>query len=343
MRAVFFALIVTLLPQVSYSQCSTSDGIEWEYRASDNISNEMAGQRAVWLLVTASIMKAPGDPCYAFVQSEAWIWTLGGPTVIVDLVQAIATASAQGEFYGLWKGHARNWYVFRHLDQYDVWRMPGDTDVYKYLGAPPRTDEERCVEQGFDWECDSGLGCYCNRENCPILLNPQRSVYHLTSARSGVRFDINANGRRERVAWTNQSEEAGWLALDRNGNGLIDDGSELFGNATRKSDGTRAVDGFDALIDLDGGPTRSDGTIDASDEVYSRLRLWVDRNHNGVSEPDELSSLSEAGISAINLAYSKLGRKDGHGNRFEYFGTFLVKKRGVDIERVMVDVILATR
>src|SRR5262249_36088373 len=113
-------------------------------------------------------------------------------------------------------------------------------------------------------------------EISPIVINLKNDStdLHLTSAIDRVPFDLGGDGAREQVSWTAPGSAVAFLVLDRNGNGIIDDGSELFGTATRKRDGTFAANGFAALADLDGG---SDGKIDASDPIYSQLRLWVDR------------------------------------------------------------------
>jgi len=129
------------------------------------------------------------------------------------------------------------------------------------------------------------------------------------------------------MSWTDRSE--GLLALDRNGNGRIDDGSELFGNATRLSGGSRASNGYLALAELDspifGG--NGDGHIDSTDAVYSSLRLWVDRNHDGISQPEELMTLTQAGIERIGLEYRRSPRTDRYGNRFRFVGRAWKKDR----------------
>jgi hypothetical protein len=86
--------------------------------------------------------------------------------------------------------------------------------------------------------------------------------------------------------------------MDRNGNGTIDDGSELFGDSTIKSDGSPATGGFDALADLD---SNSDGIIDANDEAFEQLRVLTDANGDGVFEKNEYITLEEAGIASIDL------------------------------------------
>ena len=89
----------------------------------------------------------------------------------------------------------------------------------------------------------------------PILVSPQHDGLHLTSAEDGVLFDIDGDGVLDRVPWTEAGSDDAWLAMDRNGNGIIDDGSELFGNYTPAFAGQRepfARSGFDALNFLQG-------------------------------------------------------------------------------------------
>jgi hypothetical protein len=154
----------------------------------------------------------------------------------------------------------------------------------------------------------------------------------------GVLFDINADGRPDRVAWTEGTSDVGFLAMDRNHNGRIDNGSELFGSATIMSDGHRAPNGFEALRDLDGGPA-SDGRVDINDGAYSQILVWLDRNHNGISEPGELLSLSEAAITAVYTSYREVLRTDQFGNLYKYEGTATVLKNGDEKSRKLFDVV----
>lgn len=182
-----------------------------------------------------------------------------------------------------------------------------------------------------DQQCCSGLCNHimgeCSDNPSPILINLQNNSanYQLTSAANGVEFDMNADGVADRMAWTSANTPIAFLVLDRNHNGAIDSGLELFGNHTLKSDGSKAAHGFDALADLDGG-NQSDGKIDSSDQVYGELRLWVDANHNGVSETAELTTLAQAGIATIFTWSTESRRVDQHGNQYAYVGLALAKR-----------------
>jgi hypothetical protein len=140
----------------------------------------------------------------------------------------------------------------------------------------------------------------------------------LTGLDDPVWFDIDADGALDLMSWTNRSE--GILALDRNGNGTIDNGAELFGNFTLLSDGTRALNGYLALAELDtwlfGG--NGDSVINPADSAFGSLRLWTDRNHDGLSQPEELATLSESGIRRLSLDYARSQRTDRYGNEFRF-------------------------
>jgi trimeric autotransporter adhesin len=125
-------------------------------------------------------------------------------------------------------------------------------------------------------------------------------------------FQINDTGSVLRVAWPRRQGNA-WLVLDRNGDGIINSGAELFGNATRMSDGQIASDGYHAPTEFD---LNRDKLIDSRDPVFSDLRLWLDTDRNGVSETIELRTLASIGIAALSINPKESRRVDRHGNRF---------------------------
>jgi hypothetical protein len=154
-------------------------------------------------------------------------------------------------------------------------------------------------------------------EHSPIVLDLDNNGVALSTAAAGVRFDLLGTGAAVKTGWLTGGDA--FLAMDRNGNGTIDGGAELFGEQVGVWH-----DGFAALAELDrpelGG--NADGVIDAKDAWFGRLVVWTDANRDGASTPDELRSLASVGVTSLSLGYEKSDALDAAGNALRLRGSF---------------------
>ena len=198
-----------------------------------------------------------------------------------------------------------------------------------YLPCVPSLAVACSTEQALD--CVLSLGqwieetCYCDHSvgpHTPILVDTDGNGFDLTNAANGVRFTWRKYTMPQQTAWTAVSSDDAFLVLDRNGNGTIDDGRELFGNFTPQPIPPLGQErnGFLALAEYDkrtnGG--NEDGLITPNDAIFTFLRLWQDRNHNGISESGELQTMRSVGLDTIDLDYKLSKHTDKYGNEFRY-------------------------
>jgi hypothetical protein len=140
----------------------------------------------------------------------------------------------------------------------------------------------------------------------PLILDLDGDGLEIIPLSKGILFDANGDTIKTGTAWAGADD--GMLVWDRNGNGSIDSGQELFGDETLLANGQKAAHGFAALSDLDKGSVingvtvgSGDGVFDAQDAQYANLRIWRDLNQDGISQANELKSLADTGVTSIKL------------------------------------------
>ncbi len=272
------------------------------------------------------------NTCPIIVQTEAWVLGVENSALLrtgVFVASARRQVPVPPPMYRRWQTVGKHWLIVAIFGWFEL----GGTSSFATIAPPPARDPafECEVMQGGRW-----LGGMCELPNCPLIIDTARDGYRLTSVENGVRFDLNADGVPEQVAWTRRDSDDAFLVMDRNGNGRIDDGTELFGNFTPAYPNTpdiTAPNGFEALRFTESpsyGQSYADRQIDRRDAVYARLMLWRDRNHNGYSEPEELELLSRSGIEAIETDYRLSRKVDRHGNEFRQRGRVVWQDSGAD-------------
>ena len=180
----------------------------------------------------------------------------------------------------------------------------------------------------------------CDRRASPLVVDMSRhhdQFVTLTAQTDGVLFDILGSNsstsgsaaspgahQKKQISWIQNSDLMFIVLPDENGdvNGI----DQMFGDNTTGPDGQHANNGYEALHKFDGrsidGKARigkANGRIDRHDPIYSKLRMWSDKNFDGVAQPDELYTLRELGIVYINLNYNALYEEiDVYGNQTKY-------------------------
>ena len=217
----------------------------------------------------------------------------GGTEVVVEI-----TVTAPG--YGTQKFDSFTVTVDANGNyQFDAASIP--TSVWSnlniiYCGKPiTNVKIEAFIGTRADLESNIALD-YATGHTSPLILDLDGDGVETISISEDVRFDLDADGVKDKVGWV--SGDDGLLVRDLNNDGVINDGSELFGEHTVKQDGSLATDGFDALRELD---SNNDGVFDSNDDAFKEVKIWQDVNSDGISQASELYSLLDAGVESISL------------------------------------------
>ena len=201
----------------------------------------------------------------------------------------------------------------------------GDNDTGSGNTGDLGTGGYKCsnsISWGGGTECQwfDLINKYFFDEYDPLVLdlNGDSKISTISRNNSNSYFNHDGDNVKYRTSWI--GKEDGILVIDKNGNGVIDNGNELFGNFTTKNNEDMANNGFEALKDYD---TNGDLIIDYRDDKFSELKIWQDLNSDGKSQTNELKSLKEAGISRLNLSHDETYKDLGDKNSITHIGSFL--------------------
>lgn len=188
---------------------------------------------------------------------------------------------------------------------YEAW-----SKIIAYTGRvmPDASDDCKGISNEEFMDVFNGEIWVVRPQGSPIALDLDRDGVETLAMDDGTRFDLDADGTIDTTGWI--APDDGLLVFDRNGDGIINNGQELFGEFTLLENGEQAHNGFVALSELD---SSKDGLFDSNDEAYALLQVWQDKNSDGISQANELVSLSEAGVKSIELDYDYQNVED-NGN-----------------------------
>jgi len=177
--------------------------------------------------------------------------------------------------------------------------------------------QSRCADPtGYE---DESCSCPDGTTMSPIVVDVDNSGFSMTDASEGVVFNMLNDGVPLQISWTTANSTNAFLVLDRNGNGTIDNGEELFGDLTPQPPAPEQ-NGFLALAEYDKAQNGGNGNarVDQGDGIFGSLRLWQDTNHNGISESSELHTLPSLSVDSVSVDYKESKKTDEYGNKFRY-------------------------
>lgn len=204
-----------------------------------------------------------------------------------------------------------------------------ETQPYPYQGRGPKSNpfsvlKPSIISGGTGGGGDGGdsgdcqMDCLRTKPIDPLLIDIGQDGVHLGDKGIGVSFDIMGNGEPINLQWVKENGNEAFLVQDKNGNGIADDGSELFTNFNLLLTENRvAPNGFLDLAQYDlaelGG--NDDGFITQADQIWQELSLWLDKNADGISTADEMLTLESTGLTHFYTIPKDNNRWDPAGNR----------------------------
>lgn len=323
---------------VSESDSTTSSALTLENSSSALTKSSMA-QRQINVILqdpqkSLLLEKSSGDDRLLFKlyddRDSSGDFTKGDG--IISDTQRVPQYGGQG-LLGL---GAKTGYVKSYVksEQYDLfvitYLISGRTKLCPNSGNNGDTPDEEPSPDGSGGGGGGGeVPCgECDQTSSPLAIDLDNNDFQLTSVEDGVMFDIEGQGRQMPVGWFAAGSQDALLFLDRNGNGVVDGGHELFGTATEVAPGYVASNGFEALLIFDTakGSDADTGVINKNDKIYSQLQLWIDNNpRDGRSQKSELVPLSQY-VESIDLRYKVVVEEDQYGNQI--FARSKVKMQG---------------
>ena len=216
---------------------------------SNNNTSHQVGRNA-WLEYIVETRR-PVTMCLYYVEVEAYVAGVSGSAATkMDLFTASVRRQVPVPDWGRYQTNGKHTRILSGF-RYDNGATVSHADVQQ----PPQEDCSVYNGGGEYYAWDTQESRCVVFLGSPIIVDTGRDGYRLTSVKNGVHFDLNADGTPELTAWTRRDSDDAFLAMDRNGNGRIDDGTELFGNHTPayadRTDVT-ALNGFEALAFLQG-------------------------------------------------------------------------------------------
>ena len=165
--------------------------------------------------------------------------------------------------------------------------------------------------------------CTSGEVSDPLIFDLDGNGISLLSAEEGVMFDIDNDGEPDQTGWVDSKD--GLLALDENGNGIIDNQSELFGTAQKGA--------YKQLAEYD---SNDDNIIDEQDAVWKHLRMWIDKNSNGKTDKKELHTMDDLGMKSIDLNYETVDEIN-NGNKVVGVGKYTILQKGKEVINKVVE------